>query len=415
MAYKSTDKDKKRLRSNFFSLSVLQGANMILPLITLPYLVRVLGVENFGLVSFALAIIMYFDIFINFGFDLSATRKISIHRKDLKKTSQIFLAILIIKFTLFLVSFVVLTLLIISIQRLNNHAMLYYATFSMLFGNVLFPIWFFQGMERMKYITYINISTRVIFTVLIFVLVQDSSDYIYVPILTSLASILSGVFSIWLIFRLFNVQLHLPCKQIIFSQLKDSYHFFLSSAANNGSRYYATMMIGLTFGNIAVGYYVMAEKLFYAFLTLPSVVSQTLYPYMSRTKNIELFKKIFLIVLGVAVILLIPIMYFEQLLLILVFDAQHDVLSNLFLILFSGAFFATMNTLINYPLLAAFGYTTYANNSQIIASIIFIIMVTVSALVFRELYLIALSVALYPLISLIISSSYVAKTKILTE
>jgi O-antigen/teichoic acid export membrane protein len=404
--------DKKRLASNFFSLSALQGINMILPLITLPYLVRVLGVENFGLINFALSIIMYFNILISFGFELSATREISVNRDNPEKISEIFSAVMLIKIVLLFVSFSVLTILILSIDSFYEHRILYYATFGIVVGNVLFPSWFFQGMERMKFITYVNVISKVIFTVLIFVLIKEESDFIYVPILNSLGIIIGGTYALWLVFKLFSVRLISPSKALILSQLKDSSHFFLSRLANNGSRYFATTIIGLYFGNFIVGYYVMVEKLFYAFMSLGSVVSQTIYPYMSRTKNILFFKKILLVVTGISIFLLIPILIFNEELLFIIFNEQNKILSNIFIIVFSGAVFAIVSALVGYPLLAAFGYIKYANNSLIYASVLYVLYTTFAVFFIKDIYFVVLAIPLYMIVGLGFRVYYIYKTKL---
>jgi len=413
MSMPENNNDKKNLVANFFSLSALQGVNMILPLVTLPYLVRVLGVENFGLLNFSLSIIMYFNILISFGFELSATREVSVNRDNKEKVSEIFSSILAIKLFFVLVSLIILSILIATIDRLNENADLYYVTFGLVIGNSLFSSWFFQGMEKMKYITYINVASKIFFTLFIFILVKEAEDIIVVAALTSLGAIVSGVYSLRLVVKLFKLKIIIPDKSIILHQIKGSYHFFLSGVASKGYRFYIITIVGVYFDNIIVGYYVMAEKLLYAFLSIGSVVSQTLYPYMSRTKNLVFFKKVFILILIVSIIIIISVMAFNKPLLKFVFEVESTILSNIFLLIFSGAIFGVIGALIGYPLLAALGHSREANNSLIIASALGIIYTTVITVFFNSIYLLSFAAVVFPVTLMLLRVYFVYKTDIL--
>ena len=150
--------DKKNLINNIFSLSILHGLNYILPMLTIPYLVRVLGPEYFGLLAYATSIIGFFILFTDYGFNLSATRQVSIHREDKKKINNIFSSVITIKIALLLISLVILSIFIFSIDKFNENWELYFITFGMVFGSVIYPVWLFQGLEKMKYITYLDVG-----------------------------------------------------------------------------------------------------------------------------------------------------------------------------------------------------------------------------------------------------------------
>ena len=408
----SASEDKKRLLSNFFSLSVLQGMNMLLPLITLPYIVQALGTEMFGLINFSLSIVMYLFILVSFGFDLSATRKISMVREDKEKVEEIFSSVMIIKFFLSILSLSILTILILTFDMFYKYALLYYVTFGIVLGNFLFPSWLFQGMENMKYITYINFVSRILFTILIFVLVKDSDDYIYVPLLNSLGLIFGGLYSLWLIPKLFKISFSVPAIPIILDEFKESIHFFLSRLANNGSRFYATTIIGIVFGNTIVGYYTMVEKLYYAFLSVGGIVSQTIYPYMSRTQNLKFFKKIFFLVTVGAIIIIIPLYYYHKEFLFLLFSIDNEMLSINFMIMFSFAVIGISTDLLGYPLLAAFGHNKHANNSLIYASLVYVIYISIAAFIIKDIYFVTASVIVYVFTTLCFRIYYINKVGI---
>lgn len=304
--------DKKRLLSNFFSLSVLQGANYILPLITLPYLVRVLGVEYFGHLAFATATVMYFQILTDYGFDLTATREISIHRDNKEKVIEIFSSVMTIKILLMFLSFFLLSILIFSIEKFSNDALVYFLTFGTVVGQVLFPVWFFQGMERMKYITYLNILSKVIFTIAIFVFVQEQSDFYLVPLLTSIGFLVAGIWSLYLVKKEFGVGFEVQTIDTIKHHLVEGWDIFVSRVFGSMYRSSNIIILGLLTNNTIVGYYSIAEKVVKTLQTLQDVVGNTLFPYLSKKFSItnksffdlnkRFFKFIFLIYFSLSLI-----------------------------------------------------------------------------------------------------------------
>jgi len=310
--------DYKRLFENFISLSILQGLNYILPLVTFPYLVRVLGVEKFGLLSFTTATIAYFQILTDYGFNLSATREVAINRDNKEKLNEIFSSVMIIKFGLLIISFLLLSVLVFSFEKFRQDWLVYYLSFGMVVGQVLFPVWFFQGMERMRYITILNAVAKGIFTIAIFVFVKSQSDYWKVPLLNSIGFLIAGIASLVLIYKYFKIVLTRVSKISIFKQLQDGWLIFISNITVSLYTISTTFILGLFTNNIIVGYYSAADKLINIAKSLFFPVTQTLYPYISnlasrsKKRTIDLIKKIALIFGLIGMIITISISFFAE-------------------------------------------------------------------------------------------------------
>ncbi|WP_457743349.1 flippase [Sulfurimonas sp.] len=292
---KFKSEDTKRLLSNFISLSILQGANYILPIITLPYLVRVLGVENFGLLAFSTATIAYFNIITDYGFNLTATRQISVNREDTNKIVEIFSSVMSIKVILLLMSFFALSILVFSFEKFSQHWEIYFLTFGNVIGQVLFPTWFFQGLERMKYITYINILIKFIFTIAVFIFIHKQSDFFIVPLLTSVGSIFGGIVSLILIKNKFRIDFRFQKINTLIDYLKDGWHIFISGILTSFYTISTTFILGIFTNNTIVGYYSLAEKLVKAVGGLFSPINSTIFPYTSKLQKISPKKTILFI------------------------------------------------------------------------------------------------------------------------
>jgi polysaccharide transporter, PST family len=273
---------KKRLITNFISLAIMQGLNFILPLVTLPYLLKVVGPAKFGLISWAQAFVTYFILFTDYGFNFVATRDISISREDKKQVSIIFSTVMLVKLLLLVISFVILFCLVTFVPKFQPDSMMYYLTFGMAVGSVLFPVWFFQGMENMKVISILNIISKSVFTIGIFMFVKGPSQYLYVPILNSLGYIAIGVVALYLIIFRYKTRLIIPSKQQIIHQFKEGWDIFISNLATSLYTTSNIFILGFFANNTIVGYYSSAEKIVKAISSLIAPLIQTVYPFLSR-------------------------------------------------------------------------------------------------------------------------------------
>ncbi len=368
--------DKKRLIENFFSLSVLQGANYILPLITLPYLVRVLGPEKFGLLAFAQAFIQYFNILTDYGFQLSATREISIHRENKEKISEIFSSVMIIKFALLVLSFIIMTVIVFSFEKFRKDWLIYYLTFGMVIGQVLFPVWFFQGMEKMRYITFLNITAKLIFTVCIFIFIHQVSDYIYVPLINSLGFLVAGIIAIWIVVKTWKVRFYLNLDNILFL-LKYSFQFFLSRAVITLYTNTNSVVVGLFLGYKEVAYYDITYKIVNTIRQPWHILNTTIYPYMSKKRNIKLLKKILKISFFTALITFMTFEVIAKDIMLYIFGKKiiESVFYSKILIIILPII--SVHIFLGSSVLVAQGFPKYFNLSNILASILYILFIGV--------------------------------------
>lgn len=276
------NQENKNLFKNFIALTILQATNFILPLITLPYIIKVIGAEKFGILNIAQALITYLVVFTDYGFNLSATREISIHRDNTQKLSKISSVVFATKLVLCLVSIIILSILILAVPKFRAESTLFFYSFSIVLGQALLPIWFFQGTEKMKFITYLNLFSKIIFTILIFIIITTPSDYIYIALLNSVANILSGIIGIWIMVYKFKIRFTFPALSLIKKEIQEGWYIFTSNLSNIIYTNSNIIILGFFASNLVVGYYSIAEKVINAIKQILIVFSQAVYPKICR-------------------------------------------------------------------------------------------------------------------------------------
>jgi PST family polysaccharide transporter len=298
-------KNHKSVVTNFSYLSLLQIINKLVPLATYPYLIRVLGDGVYGLVIYAQAIIQYLLIVVTFGFNVTGTKHISANRNDKEKIGEIVSSIFIIKTTLLLLVSALLFGLIYTIPALNSHKGLYVLMLWMCVYDVLFPIWYFQGIEKMSYITLATAISRFSFLGLIFLFVKNESDYLMVPIINGVGAITSAFISLGIILIGHKIKLKVPHLSVIKFYFLDSLPIFF---ANIASRIYTSsnkVIIGSLIGMSEVAIFDLAEKIINLFKIPQQMIITASFPKVVANKSIRLCNNICRLSFGLNVLLFI--------------------------------------------------------------------------------------------------------------
>jgi PST family polysaccharide transporter len=288
---------------NFGFLSLIQLGNYFLPLISLPYLVSVLGADAFGQVMFAQAFVQYFITIIEYGFNFSATREISVNRENRKRVSEIFCSVMTIKVIFFFISLLLLIVLVFTVERFSSSPAIYFLTFASVIGNILFPTWFFQGLEKMKYITFVNLVTKIISTFSIFIFITKPSDLIFVPIINAIAFIVPSIISLFYLRKIYPLEIIIPTFKNMLTELKSGWFIFLSSVSTSLYGSSNTFVIGLLFNNTYAGYYSFGEKIIRAFISLLNPLNSALFPFMSlkmkesQSEGMRIFRMLFVVLI----------------------------------------------------------------------------------------------------------------------
>lgn len=273
----------KVLYKNMVSLGVLQVANYLIPFLVLPIISRILGASLFGSVSYAQNIVTYLTLLINYGFEYSATRQISIARDDKARTDAIFWSVIAAKSLLLILSFAILAVLPFCMERVACDPRLYIYTALTNIGIVFFPTWYLQGVQQMDKMAWANFFTKLLGAVLVLSLVREASAYRLYPLLMSVASILIGIGAMIYVIRHFHISRPAFTRQTMREVMQAGAPIFLN---NIFIAFYTTAnmtLLGIYAADDVIGYFSGAQRLIQALnMVVVMPVSMAVYPEISR-------------------------------------------------------------------------------------------------------------------------------------
>lgn len=364
---------EKTLLVNIFDLFVIQGLNYLLPFIALPFLFRTLGATVYGVVATSYSFYMFCNIIIDFGYNLSATREISMHIDSNEEIDKIISTTLASKAIITIICLLGASVVIQSIPNYREYNYVFYLMMGIPIANCFFPIWYFQGVEKMGYMTLTTTLAKILSFVPMFILVRSENDVSLVAIFYSLGYILSSIVSIVLLRIRFKVRFVRTTIKEIWISLNNSAPFFLSRISASLYSLGNTLVLSATCGTQMAGFYDVAQKLIEAFNGLIAPITQALYPYMIKTKNVLIFKKFLYGGALIGFIAFIVCMIGGDFILKLLFGDVGDYTIDAFKVLSFCLLFIIPNYLMGYPFLAAMGHVKYTNYTVILAGFYYII------------------------------------------
>ncbi|MBT8276517.1 MAG: oligosaccharide flippase family protein [Bacteroidia bacterium] len=377
------NKENVQLIANFFSLVSIKGFDLLIPLFILPYLVRTLGIDIFGLTQFSLALCMYFGAFIHYGYSITAVREIARTRNNKEELSRKYSAFLSVSILLTFASLVVLSFVVWVVPSLNEYWILHLYTFYFIAMQSLFPSWFFQGMEKMKYIAFINLSTKIMFLISLVMLVKGPGDYLLVPLLNAFAMTISTLISFWIIHKQFKVAFRRSLYSEMEKVIVDGRHAFISLFAPTLYNSTTMFILGYTSSNLIVGIYASATKLIDALNSVALLLSNTFLPFLSRNiRKHGLFSKI--MILGGMVLTVIAFIFSEQLILFL-YGKENLNVSFYFKILTPMVFFIFVRSAYGPNFLMLIGKDRVYKNIVLYSCLFFFVMAIIIVPIF-EIY-----------------------------
>jgi O-antigen/teichoic acid export membrane protein len=219
----------KRFAVNVASLFSVQIANFLLPLLTVPYVVRIIGPDKLGLLNFSQAYVTYFSLLINYGFDMAAVRSIAANREDKEATNRIFSQVMAGKALLWVLSTIIFAIVTMANPEFRGHLFLHVCTYLVCIGTVLSPFWLYQAMEDLGRVAIFNLAVKLILSLSVFLLIHKAEDYFFQNLAISASQIIVSVAALYVAMRRFGIKFTWPTGPELRTRFKEDRTIFFSS------------------------------------------------------------------------------------------------------------------------------------------------------------------------------------------
>ena len=360
---------KNNVAKNTAMLYLLNIAKMVFPLLTLPYLTRVLSVECYGVVSYVKAVMQYMQLIVDFGFLLSGTKAIVLIKNDKEKLNYKIGDIFGAKIILSIISALILLILILFLPILRANIPFTLLSFLVVFlTNFIFDF-LFRGLEKMEIITIRFVIMKGLATALTFLFIRSDLDILWIPILDIIGSLIAIVL-VLIEIRKMGLRIKFSSFKSIILEIKESTVYFFSNIATTAFMALNTLLIGVLLDESEVAYWSVCMQIVTAIQALYTPLTDGIYPQMVKTKDFKLIKKSLIIYLPLIVIGCILLFFFSKLALFILGGEKYYPANTLLRCLIPVVFFSFLSMLFGWPALGAIGKQKENTIATIITAIV---------------------------------------------
>lgn len=359
------------LVKNTLMLELLQVSTYVLALIAVPYETRILGPEMYGVLGAATAIMVYFQLVVDFGFLLSATEDVASHREDLSYLRRVLTAVTANKLVLAAMSALILLGACAIIPAWRPKTGLYFLFFLATVCTSMMPDYLYRGLENMTAITIRTVAIRAFFTAAIFIFVKQPEDLWVVPVLNIIGNGTAMIVAYVDLGRRFRITFTKIGLRDAATTMKRSSTFFLSRIASTAYTALNTIILDLiAAGGAATGFYTSADKLITTGKNVLSPISDSMYPYMARNKDFKLVKKLLLIAMPPIIVFCVVCFIWAEPLCIFLLGKEYGPAGQVLRAMLPVGIIILPSYILGFPTLTAMGLSKYANHSVVFGSVL---------------------------------------------
>ena len=294
---------------NYFFLTVLQILNMCFYLLIYPFLIRTLGQEGYGLYAYAASMVFLFVTFVNFGFDLPAAQQVALHSDDKQVLRSVLSCVQTAKIYIEMIAVLCFAVIMLINPIMGNAPCVFWITFLQTLTFILFPQWYYQGLQKMKMVTYIQFGFRLLSLPFIFIFIKSPQDVWVFALITSLASVLGGI-TAWLMIRYCDgIKIYWASIPAVKRAYLEAVPFCGSNIIGVAKEQGMILMAGSFLGMADVAIYDLANKIMLIPRTIFSKLNDALYPKMVVRSDKETNRRVLLyeVVLGIGAMLCVAL------------------------------------------------------------------------------------------------------------